>query len=223
MSNPDTLDLSADELLAEHGIGAAIDRLHPDNPTETNVSTANPDPEVVLTDDQLLAILNRYHEIARGNGALELVAAEIAGHGLPEIVDEVRDTAAELGIDTSNLSALSYRRLTTAVRNYGTRLAAELDAAKLEPGEKVRVRTASEDVRLGVMRDLDAVGFVGSAPGGIEGTFRGMHPNERLSGWALVDIDPQLVELAEGWTLEELGNPETLLVPVHAAAVERIQ
>lgn len=184
-------------------------------------ATAEQHPTEDLTDEQILAIVNRYHEIARGNGALELVAAEIAGHGLAEIVDEVRETAAELGI--RDLSPAAYRKLSNAVRNYGIRLAAEIAASKLEPGEKVRIVTASEDVRLGAMLRLDDTKFVGTVTGGTVGTFRGMHPNEQLSGWALVDVLATDVELAEGWTLEELGNPETLVAPVHAAAVERVQ
>lgn len=176
-----------------------------------------------LTDEQVLAAVNRYHEIARGNGALELVASEIAGHGLAEIVDEVRESAVELGIPVRELSPAAYRKLSTAVQNYGTRLAAELAASKLEEGERVRIVTASEEVRLGAMVALDETKFIGTVTGGTIGSFRGMHPSEQLSGWALVDVRATDVTLAEGWTLEELGNPETFVVPVHASAVERVQ
>lgn len=182
--------------------------------------TPTPTPTTELTDEQVLEILNRYHEIARGNAALELVATELAGDGFFEVLDEVIDTAAELGY--RSIEGPAWEKLRGALHNYGARLVNELETSKLKEGDRVRIVAALE-TKLGVMRHEEETRFVGSVPGMVEGTFRGMHPNERLSGWALVDVDAELVELAPGWTLEELGNPTSLVVPVHGAALERIQ
>lgn len=173
-----------------------------------------------LSETSLVEILNRYHELARGNGALELVAAEIAGSGLYEIIAEVLDVARELGY--GRISGPAWDLVVEAVRNYGARLNAEIETTKLDEGTKVRILSAPP-TRLGAMVNLDSVGFVGSVAGGTVGTFRGMHPSELLTGWALVDVAAADVELGAGITLDDLGNVETLVVPVHASAVEKIQ
>lgn len=170
-----------------------------------------------LTDEQVVTILNRYHELARANGTLELVAVETTGDGLFEVLYEVLDVAADLGY--TNVAGRAWEKLRDALRNYGTRLKAELETSRLVAGAPVRVLGS----RLGVMVNADSVAFVGSVAGGTVGTFRGMHPSEHLSGWALVDVDAAVVELGEGITLDDLGKPDTLVVPVHASAVERVQ
>lgn len=181
---------------------------------------STPDTETDLTAEQVLEILNRYHELARGNGTLELVAAELAGSGTYEILDEVIDVARDLGYQ--DLSDSARTKLRDALVVYGTRLAAEIEAAKLEAGDPVRI-VGSIETRLGVVRQADDFGFVGTVRGMTEGKFRGRHPVEQLAGWVLVDVPVELVELAGDWTLDELGNPETLLVPVFAANVERVK
>lgn len=178
-------------------------------------------PTEDLTDDQVLKILNRYHAIARGNGALELVAAEIASGqgGHAAILDEVIDTAADLGF--RDIRGRAWQKLKIAVGNYGTRLAREIEAEKLTPGETVRI-VAPDGTKLGAMRHEEETRFVGWVPGATEGTYRGQHPNERLTGWALVDVAAGAVEL-EGCTLKDLDDPETLVVPVLKTNLERVE
>jgi hypothetical protein len=173
-----------------------------------------------LTDERILEILGRYHDIARGNGALELVAKEItAGEGSrEEILWEVVDVAAELGY---SIAPEDRARLRFALTNYGARLAAELEAEKLSPGDKVRI-VAPDGTKLGAMLHEEETRFVGWVPGATEGTYRGQHPNERLTGWALVDVAADAVEL-DGCTLADLDDPETLVVPVLKANLERVE
>lgn len=176
---------------------------------------------MTITDTQLVTIMSAYHDQARANGALEAVASEIAGHGLPEIVEEVLEHAANLNlVGPEGLDADDYRRLTTAVRNYGTRLKAELETALLEAGAAVRI-VATEEARLGAIDDVDtARGFVGYVRGGTEGTFVGQYPNDLLAGWVLVQVAADVVELNEG--VDRGAVPESLFVPVHGANIERV-
>lgn len=177
-----------------------------------------------ITDEKIAEILNRYHEAARANGTLEAVAAEITSGpgGREEILYEIEEHDPELSL--AELSGDDVNRLRRAVFNYGERLAAELVAAALEPGDRVRIK-ADPSSRLGALLLPTDVGFTGTVAGGTEGTFRGKHPNELLEGWILVDVEAAAVELGGNppWTMAELGDPETFVVPVRSSSIERIQ
>jgi hypothetical protein len=71
----------------------------------------------------------------------------------------------------------------------------------------------------GAMLTADDVRFIGSVPAGTAGRLVGPHPNPRLDGWLLLEVDPADAELGDYADPAEVG--EVLIVPVAAAHIDQ--
>lgn len=104
-----------------------------------------------LTPDDLKRIVERYDELAAGNGALGLVAIESAGPAEPEILDEFVDVARQLDLMDEAHDHDQCRQVYDAAREY-------LAALRLRFVPKTLV------VRLPVIVDEQGAGSANAAP-----------------------------------------------------------